>query len=88
MFNQGDKVSVLDDNIDGIVLKINQHHITIETTDGFELTYSDNELILIESSTLMNDFSKTNFNSVKQEKEIPRTRSFAKKKNLEKTKWF
>lgn len=84
MFNKGDKVSVLDDNIDGIVLKINQHRVTIETTDGFELTYNENELILIESSTLMNDFSKANFNSIKQEKEIPKPRSFVKEKKSRK----
>ena len=84
MFNIGDKVSVLDDNIDGIVLKINQHRVTIETTDGFELTYSENELILIESSVLLNDFSKANFNSIKQEKEIPKSRSFVKEKKSRK----
>jgi len=85
MFAKGDKVSVLDDNFDGIVLKVNQNKVTIETNDGFELTFDEKELILIESSgDLMHNFSTTNFSSVKKEKEIPAPRSFVKEKKSKK----
>jgi len=85
MFAIGDKVSVLDDNLDGVVLKVNQQQITIETNDGFELTFHEKELILIEASgDLMHNFSNTNFSSVKKEKEIPKARSFVKEKKSKK----
>lgn len=85
MFAKGDKVSVLDDNLDGIVLSVNQNKITIETNDGFELTFDEKELILIESSgDLMHNFSTTNFSSVKKEKEIPKARSFVREKKSKK----
>ncbi len=70
MFKIGDKVSVLDDAIDGVVLKINQNQIIITTNEGFELNFTPKELILLESSSdLMKNFSTTNFSSVKKEKE-------------------
>ena len=83
MYNIGDKVSVLDDNMDGIVTKINSNQITIETTEGFELNYQPKELILIGNSS---DFKQSisNFNSseVKKSKEIPKPRSFIKEKKV------
>ena len=36
MFAKGDKVSVLDDNINGVVTKIVSNQVTIETDEGFE----------------------------------------------------
>ena len=81
MFNIGDKISVLDDDMDGIVVKIQSSQITIETTDGFSLNFQAKELIKTNTS---NDFknSITNFNSteIKKEKEIPKPRSFVKEK--------
>ena len=44
-FKINDRVSVLDDAIDGVVVKINNSEITIETTDGFLLNFKSNELI-------------------------------------------
>ena len=45
MITKGDKVSVLDDAIDGIVVEVNGTDITIESTDGFNMTFKSNELI-------------------------------------------
>ncbi|WP_395047517.1 Smr/MutS family protein [Flavobacterium sp.] len=85
MFAKGDNISVLDDAINGVVLKVNGKIITIETEDGFELDYNEKELILIESSSdLMNNISKTNFSTVAKEKEIPKPRSFVKEKKSKK----
>lgn len=85
MFAKGDKVSVLDDNINGVVTKIVSNQVTIDTDEGFELTFNEKELILIESSgDLMNNFANTNFSSVKKEKEIPAPRSFVKEKKSKK----
>ena len=81
MFNIGDKVSVLDDAIDGIVTKIQKDVITVETTDGFELNFAPKELII---TSVSGDFNKdiTNFNAteIKKTKELPKPRSFVKEK--------
>lgn len=85
MFAKGDKVSVLDDNINGVVIKIISNQVTIDTDEGFELTFNEKELILIKSSgDLMNNIAMTNFSSVKKEKEIPAARSFVKEKKSKK----
>ena len=43
----GDKVSVLDDTIDGVVIAITNGQITIETTDGFPLNFQESQLVKI-----------------------------------------
>ena len=54
MLNKGDKVSVLDDAIDGVVVEVKGPDVTIETTDGFNLTFKSNELIKIGSTEALN----------------------------------
>ena len=66
MITKGDKVSVLDDAIDGIVTAVIGNNITIETLDGFTLTFKSNELIKIES-TMNISFNKS---QIIKEKEI------------------
>ena len=46
--NLGTRVSVLDENISGIVKGINGASITIETTDGFEMTFNQSEIVMDE----------------------------------------
>jgi len=83
-FKIGDKVAVLDDNLSGIVTKISDSTITIETSDGFDLTFSENELVKIDTTELRSNIIVTNSNlseketskrrfikSKKREKEIP-----------------
>ncbi len=36
-FRIGDKVELLDDNLSGIVIKVEDHEVTFETSDGFEM---------------------------------------------------
>lgn len=79
MFYKGDKVTVLDDAIDGIVLSVKGDKVTIETTDGFELTFESKELIKVGGSDL-NFNSVPNLTQVIKEKEIPKPRSFVKEK--------
>ena len=85
MFIKGDKISVLDDAINGKVLKVNGKIITVETEDGFELGFDEKELILIEpSGELLNSIAKTNFSEIAKQKEIPKPRSFVKEKKSNK----
>lgn len=46
-FQINDKVSVLDDTIDGVVIAITNGQITIETTDGFPLNFQESQLVKI-----------------------------------------
>ncbi len=80
-FNIGDHVSVLDEAVDGIVKVINGSQITIETTDGFVMTYFVNELINNHKSSALYNISGTNdLANVLKEKEIPKPRTFVKEK--------
>lgn len=76
--NKGDLVSVLDDAIDGIVIEVKGFEVTIETTDGFTLSFKKNELIKIENALHVN-FNKKN---VLSEKETAKPNYINKEKSL------
>ena len=50
-FKLGDKVAVIDDALSGRVTKVCATTITIETNDGFEVSFAPNELVKIEADT-------------------------------------
>lgn len=79
MFTKGDKVTVLDDAIDGMVIATHNTKVTIKTTDGFELDYEASELIKMGSNDLNFNIG-LNLNQIIKEKEIPKPRSFVKEK--------
>jgi len=54
MFSKGDKVAVLDDAINGVVLSVQNNQISIETEDGFILNFSEKELIKINNNNELN----------------------------------
>lgn len=58
-FNIGDKVSVIDDAIDGVVVGVKNNEITIETTDKSMMTFFVNELIKINNISELNNFNKS-----------------------------
>jgi dsDNA-specific endonuclease/ATPase MutS2 len=78
--NKGDKVSVLDDDIDGVVVSIHGNEVTIETVDGFNLTFKSSELIKIEG------YMNFNFNKsqVISEKEVTKPNYINKEKKNKK----
>ena len=81
MFNKGDQVSVLDEDVNGVVLSVKDMQITIETTDGFVMTYFVNELIKVnKSSNLMNSIERIDIGVIAKEKEMPKPRSFVKER--------
>jgi hypothetical protein len=81
MFSKGDKVSVLDEAVNGVVLSVKDKVVTIETEDGFVMTFFVKELIKInESSNLMDSIRRINVSEVAKEKEIPKPRSFVKER--------
>jgi dsDNA-specific endonuclease/ATPase MutS2 len=71
-FKIGDQVSVLDDDMDGIVSAIDGQQITIETTDGFTMTYFVNQLVKnLNSSELSRSIESFNSQKIKEQKEVP-----------------
>ena len=83
MFSKGDKVSVLDEAINGIVLSVQNNEISIETEDGFVMKFTSKELIKVQNTNDLNSITRNlDFNKIKKEKEIPKPRSFAKEKKV------
>lgn len=81
MFDIGDKVSVLDEAINGVVLSVKNNEVTIETEDGFTMNFLSKELIKVNDTSDLNlKTGSFNLNQVKIEKEIPKPRSFVKEK--------
>ena len=81
MLTRGDKVSVLDEAINGTVVSVKNNEVLIETEDGFTMTFFVNELIKIhESSNLMNSIKRIDLDEISKEKTEPKPRSFVKEK--------
>ena len=67
----GDKVETIDDEIVGKVTNIIGNEVTIEDTDGFEMQFHANELLVLESSdSIEKAILNTDIESVKKEKEL------------------
>lgn len=84
-FEIGDMVSVLDDDISGVVIKVNNDQISVETTDNFVMTFFVNELVKTNNSNELSGFFSTqSLGSVLKDKEEPKKRSFVKEKRSRK----
>lgn len=84
-FEIGDKVAVLDDDISGVVIKVQNNEISVETTDNFVMTFFVNELVKINNSNNLSSFFSTqSLSSVLKDKEEPKKRSFVKEKRSRK----
>lgn len=82
MLNKGDKVSVLDDAIDGVVVALKGNEVTIETVDGFNLTFKSEELIKIGNTGDLNfSFNKS---QIIGEKEVAKPNYINKEKKSKK----
>jgi len=81
MLIKGDKVSVLDEAINGTVISVKNNEVLIETEGGFTMTFFVNELVKIhDSSNLMNSIKRINLDEITKEKTEPKPRSFVKEK--------
>ena len=63
MFSVGDKVSVLDDTISGVVLRVQQRKCVIEDQDGFERIYPFTNLVINQPAV---DYKLTDARTEKQ----------------------
>ncbi len=66
---KGDKVSVLDDAISGVVTAVKGNEVTILTTDGFELDFLMNELIVMDGSISKRELAQMDISSIISEKQ-------------------
>lgn len=83
-FNIGDKVSVLDDAIDGVVVSVKNNEVTIETSDKFLMTYFVNELIKVNNANELNNFNKSEALVKIKNDETPTRKQVELQKKLEK----
>lgn len=65
---KGDLVFVLDDAIDGVVIRVAGEKVYIETSDGFEMEFSAKELIHADGSVSRRELGKMDVDSVLKEK--------------------
>lgn len=71
VFQIGDFVETIDDTIKGVVIGIEKNEITLESDDGFSLTYMTSELVKVEGEIVVNNYEIA---QIKSEKEIPKKR--------------
>lgn len=83
-FKIGDRVSVLDEAMDGVVVSVKNDEITIETDDKFVMTYFVNELIKVQNSNELHDFNKTEALLKKNNDAQPTRKQVELQKKLEK----
>jgi dsDNA-specific endonuclease/ATPase MutS2 len=85
-FKIGDKVSVLDDNITGIITKISGNTIFVESFDGFEFEFEPHELMLSSDLNLPTGiFKEQSIEEVIKEKETSKRRNIPRIKPKERT---
>lgn len=85
-FKVGDRVSVIDENISGVVTKLTGSSIIIESSDGFEFEFDAHELMLHKHEKLSSGlFSEQSLDEVIKEKEAFKKRNIPKIKPKERT---
>lgn len=75
MFQPGDKVAVLDEDLQGKVISINDAEVEIETSEGFSLIFNEKDLVKVQggiSDILPEDVN--DLNEVIREKEASKKR--------------
>ena len=85
MLKKGDKVAVLDEDLEGKVVALEGSEVQIETSEGFLLTFDQRDLVKLEKSLpdiLPDDIAS--FSEVIKEKEVPKKRKSLQSKPREK----
>ena len=85
MFRPGDKIAVLDEDLEGKVLAVNGSDVEIETTEGFVLSFDQKDLVKMEKplpNILPDDVD--NFQEVLKEKESSKKRAAPRPRSKEK----
>jgi len=84
----GDRVAVLDEPIEGVVLKVEKQEITIKTSDDLTMTFFVNELVKInETNDLDALFKSKSLDFDLNDKKEPKKRNFTKEKKSKKDEY-
>ena len=83
-FKLGDRVSVLDDDIEGIVTKIAGNRCAIETAEGFLFEFTEDQLLKLDQENLMQspDIFKGFSGKIPSEKPKPKPVEKPKRKDI------
>lgn len=81
----GDKVMVLDDDIEGYICSISDNKVRIESFDGFEIEYTKKELIVVSETLKNQDFAPDNIAEIISEKETKKNKNTKRVKPKERT---
>jgi len=79
----GDSVSVLDEDLSGVIKTLDDHAVTIETKDGFLLNFDKSELILNQNSIIDHAVDSSQIHEVIAEKETRKRKPSVKVKPKE-----
>jgi len=84
-FKIGDRVLVLDEDLSGVVKNLEGSEVTLETEDGFLLSFDESELVVDKNSNTIieNAINASEINAVISEKEITKRKQSQKLKPKE-----
>jgi dsDNA-specific endonuclease/ATPase MutS2 len=71
VFKIGDRVETIDDTIIGVVSHVTGQEITIDSEEGFTLTYTVSELVKVSDGIVVSNYDVAR---IKSEKELPKKR--------------
>ncbi len=69
-FKPGDKVELLDDDLSGIVQKVEDSEIEIKTEDGFIMSFPADHLVKIKDDIEAIDVEEFDFEEILKEKDL------------------
>ena len=81
----GDRVAVLDDDLEGTVKHIKDDTVIFEDENGFDMQFSKNELVVMSSTKLLYKNSKAEISQVINEKESIKSKSSTRIKPKERS---
>lgn len=78
-----DKIAVIDDAITGVITAIEGEQVTILTTDGFEIQFSKNEIVVMNDNFLNTEINSMNMDGILSEKQSHKKPTFKRIKSKE-----
>ena len=82
----GNTVMVIDDNVEGTIVCIENNKVVVQTLDGFQITYEKKELVVLENPISSQEFSVDNISEVLKNKEVVRHKNARAQKPKQRVK--
>ncbi len=81
-----DRISVLDDDIFGVIVQINAEIVSILCDDGFEMDFEKSQIVVMDNQLAKDAFKSTSARKVLSEKNIPSKKRNVKVKSKDRVK--